>query len=506
MNLKMDLGKFTVLTFFLCVSVVFSQTKETDRLLQQSFETVYSNPDESLKVSQHVLKNTSVNSQKAKAFLLSSVAHYTKGEYDQALSDAFEAKNLSSEKKDSETFVKSISMIADVLYFLQLDSEAEKYLSELSLKNHPDKDYLKLFNFRKKPTKYLVKDLLEIQKQNNDKELFTAINFELGKMYLRNLKLDSAKYFATQPVFIDKNNRNGWWEAQSLKLSGEIYFQQKRNDSAIVKFEKALSIAEKINNIFLQKEIHQQLSANYLALDIKSKYHEHNQKTLALSNQTDRLENSTANTAHQLISQEQEDEMLTIQNNYNKLFWILLGLVFSGILVKIILLIRNRNKLKTYKALLNYLNREAVKEEIVQEVAINDTPRTTTLLKESEDQILVGLQKFEASKRFISNDMSLGMLASQLNTNTKYLSEVINRHKQKNFNSYINELRINYITEKIKNEPNYRNYKVSYLAEECGFSSHSTFTTVFKSVVGVSPITFVDFIKNELIKEKEEVF
>ena len=132
--------------------------------------------------------------------------------------------------------------------------------------------------------------------------------------------------------------------------------------------------------------------------------------------------------------------------------------------------------------------------EEVQEKTIN---KTTSLLKESEQQLLAGLEKFETTKKFTNKDMSLSKLASQLGTNTKYLSEVINRHKLKNFNTYINELRIHYITEKIKSDPTYLNYKVSYLAEECGFSSHSSFTTVFKTIVGVSPSTFVEFVREE---------
>ena len=89
------------------------------------------------------------------------------------------------------------------------------------------------------------------------------------------------------------------------------------------------------------------------------------------------------------------------------------------------------------------------------------------------------LTQFENSKHFTKQDMSLAMLASQFDTNTKYLSEVINTHKNKNFNSYINELRINYIIDKLKNNNKYSQYKISYLAEESGFSSHSSFATVF---------------------------
>uniref|UniRef100_UPI0021BAAFB5 helix-turn-helix domain-containing protein n=1 Tax=Streptococcus mitis TaxID=28037 RepID=UPI0021BAAFB5 len=79
------------------------------------------------------------------------------------------------------------------------------------------------------------------------------------------------------------------------------------------------------------------------------------------------------------------------------------------------------------------------------------------------------LKRFENSKRFNNKDISLSVLAGQFDTNTKYLSEVINSHYNMNFNTYINRLRINYIVEKLKTDPNFMNYKISYLAENCGF-------------------------------------
>ena len=45
---------------------------------------------------------------------------------------------------------------------------------------------------------------------------------------------------------------------------------------------------------------------------------------------------------------------------------------------------------------------------------------------------------------FLNKDFSLAILAGQLDTNTKYLSEIINSHYHMNFNTYINRLRINY--------------------------------------------------------------
>lgn len=117
--------------------------------------------------------------------------------------------------------------------------------------------------------------------------------------------------------------------------------------------------------------------------------------------------------------------------------------------------------------------------------------------QETEQALLNKLKRFESSTRFTNNDMSLAVLSGQFETNTKYLSEIINKHYQVNFNTYINKLRINYIVEKLKSDPNFINYKISHLAETCGFSSHSTFATIFKSITGIAPITFIEFLKKE---------
>src|SRR5690606_33075071 len=116
--------------------------------------------------------------------------------------------------------------------------------------------------------------------------------------------------------------------------------------------------------------------------------------------------------------------------------------------------------------------------------------------RETEDALVSKLAQFEKSKQFTNQDMSLASLAAHFDTNTKYLSEVIKSHKGKNVNSYINELRINYIIDKLKSNSTYLQYKISYLAEESGFSSHSSFATVFKAVTGIPPTVFIDLLKS----------
>ncbi|WP_084625988.1 helix-turn-helix domain-containing protein [Flavobacterium soli] len=119
---------------------------------------------------------------------------------------------------------------------------------------------------------------------------------------------------------------------------------------------------------------------------------------------------------------------------------------------------------------------------------------------EVKEELLKKLIHFEEGTKYTDKSLNLSALAVKLKTNTKYLSYVINKYKKKDFNSYINELRIHYIIRKMESNHAYLNYKISYLANECGFSSHSKFTAVFKSIVGMSPSCFME----QLSKRKNE--
>ena len=119
--------------------------------------------------------------------------------------------------------------------------------------------------------------------------------------------------------------------------------------------------------------------------------------------------------------------------------------------------------------------------------------------KEKELELLEKLNQFEDSKKYLDNNMSLANLAVELETNTKYLSEIINTYKDKNFNAYINELRIKYITHLLSTDSSYLQYKISYIAEIGGFTSHSAFTNIFKSVTGMSPNEYLQTLRNQAL-------
>jgi AraC-like DNA-binding protein len=87
-------------------------------------------------------------------------------------------------------------------------------------------------------------------------------------------------------------------------------------------------------------------------------------------------------------------------------------------------------------------------------------------------------------KTYLDNQLTLTRLAEIVGISTHHLSEVLNQHEGKNFYQFVNEYRINYICEQLKND---RNIKILDLALNAGFSSKSTFNAVFKQFVQLTP-------------------
>jgi len=107
------------------------------------------------------------------------------------------------------------------------------------------------------------------------------------------------------------------------------------------------------------------------------------------------------------------------------------------------------------------------------------------------DKILNGLQKFEKDKLFLDANCSLASTSNFLNSNTLYVSKVINSAKQKKFRTYINDLRIDFLVEKLNSNPIYAQYTLKALSDECGFKSVRSFSIAFKDKVGCSPKEYI---------------
>lgn len=130
------------------------------------------------------------------------------------------------------------------------------------------------------------------------------------------------------------------------------------------------------------------------------------------------------------------------------------------------------------------------KDEELEEKASNDVSVEVT------QQILDGLKKLEEKEYFLRQECNSYNVAKKINTNTSYLSKVINSHYGKNYNTYINDLRINYAIIRLKNDVFFRSFSIQAIAEEVGYKSADSFTKYFKKDTGLNPSFYIKNIKN----------
>lgn len=125
----------------------------------------------------------------------------------------------------------------------------------------------------------------------------------------------------------------------------------------------------------------------------------------------------------------------------------------------------------------------------------NKIPGLNPLFVES---ILNQLDAFEQEYKFLDNQVSQKLLSESLGTNSTYLSRIINVYKGKSFNHYINDLRIDYIIEFMKNDAKYLNIDVKELSSMAGFTNAISFSDNFQRKFQIKPSYFIKMMKENM--------
>lgn len=105
-------------------------------------------------------------------------------------------------------------------------------------------------------------------------------------------------------------------------------------------------------------------------------------------------------------------------------------------------------------------------------------------------EIFVQLSKhMEEAKPYLQDDLSLSMLALQLQVTSNQLSQVINQQSGVNFFTFINRFRVEDVKKQLQN-PAFDHYSILGIAYTCGFRSKSAFNKVFKEISGITPAEY----------------
>ncbi len=134
--------------------------------------------------------------------------------------------------------------------------------------------------------------------------------------------------------------------------------------------------------------------------------------------------------------------------------------------------------------------------DVIKEISIDDDKILA---------ILKGLDRLEGQEFFLRSDCNLRAMAKKTKTNATYLSKIINIHKEKNFNDYINDLRINYVLKRLKNDRKFRSFSIKSIATEIGYKSDYSFTKHFKAKTGLNPSYYIKNLEGQQ-KQYENMF
>ncbi|MBV8326660.1 helix-turn-helix domain-containing protein [Chryseobacterium sp.] len=286
-------------------------------------------------------------------------------------------------------------------------------------------------------------------------------------------------------------------DIEVYETASYIYLKKKQYEKSIYFGEKALKIERTKRKPEERLSIYNDLKETYKALKNETE----ELKYLKLyTNLSDSIKNAQKMTVIDQSRKEINKIKTETQNQSSKNnLKISLIAIISILIIVMVSWIYNRKKNNAYRKRNDELITKLKNQEREKELNIEKNVVTSNniMYSETEKKLLKKLKTFEDSGKFLKSEISLNYLASQFKTNATYLSQIINNHKSQNFNNYINSLRMKYITDKLYNEKKYREYKISYLAQECGYASSQVFVNAFKNEHGVTPSYFIKNLTKE---------
>ncbi len=300
-------------------------------------------------------------------------------------------------------------------------------------------------------------------------------------------KFLKSKYRST---YGDHNLINGYF------FLAKSYKELSNNELAILNLKKIDSIVQKSNNLISESRPAYLEIINYY----KSTNDKNNQ--LYYINRllhNDSIFHSRYRSASDKLNKEfdtpilisQKEDIineLKVQNNRSYYIIILASLIIIFITV---FLFSSYKKNKRYKKHFDDLMLSTTNEVKKNNNQVKEENGSISISKDVVETILKALNEFEKNQEFLEINITSGILAKKINTNSKYLTKTIKYYRDKNFTNYVNDLRIVYIIDRLKEDHKLQNYTIKALATEAGFNSSEVFSKSFFKRTGIYPSYFI---------------
>lgn len=102
---------------------------------------------------------------------------------------------------------------------------------------------------------------------------------------------------------------------------------------------------------------------------------------------------------------------------------------------------------------------------------------------------------------YCSEEFTLDRLCQLVESNTRYVSQVINGYYGKNFTSFVNEYRIRLACSRLADFKTYGRHTINAIGQSVGFKSNTTFSAVFRKQTGMTPSVYQKMVKENATRE-----
>ncbi|MDR6485690.1 AraC-like DNA-binding protein [Chryseobacterium vietnamense] len=516
---------------FIIISVFFTiihgqliNNPKIDNEIKTAKELSSDHPAKALQLSEEIYR-VSKNAGYKKGILESSnflmAKYFDLGNFKKVVELSKEAETLAIEMKDHEILSNTYRLRACSYTELGFNDESLKefrkalnivskirsdnykyyqesliYIGLASYSAHINAPVDSVVHYQKKSLETIkkVNDSKDFSNKKNHSLILAYIN--LGKTSIAMRKAKDAEIFFSNALELCQNktykpNKN--LEVATLNEFAWLYYDQKKYEESKLYAEKAEKLENQVNSPYIRRDIYEVYFKSCVELGEK----EISKKYMNLYTKlNDSLVNAEKKTINIPVKQIVEKQSEIHHSNIKKILITISILILMLSAAGWFFWKRKQKDLHNkYESIITGLKSSNVTTPN-SNIAID---RNINITDETIKTLLLKLEKFEKSQKFLKKELSLTSLANDLNTNTRYLSEIIKQYKEKSYNNYINELRINYIINKLCTDPIYREYKISYLAEACGFSSREVFAVTFKKETGVTPSYFINNLKKEKV-------
>lgn len=288
---------------------------------------------------------------------------------------------------------------------------------------------------------------------------------------------------------LDGNSR-----AMKLYYLGKIAQQTGNNKLAIDYFKQIDSIVKQTNKPFdAIKDVYQQLVMYYGLNDDQQREIEAIEKliyfdSLMTTEQKGIIQQATIAYDLPYLKQQKKraEEQLKAKSSMNLVLGIMTGIAF---LAGLYFYFKARKTKKIVRRLLQ--DSKSVKSSNKKVGA-----HPNSVPEDIRNEILLKLEAFEKSNLYLSKDLDMAKLAQHLDSNTTYLSTIVNHYKEMSFPQYLKDLKITYAIEMLSKDSQLLKYNYQGLADTFGFKTGESFSKAFYAKTGVYPSKLLKELKN----------